>query len=320
MAQPGRRKVYRVRNIPDYAGRLATAQLIGRSIGDSASDIQVHSLAWAASIWEPVPTKTATISFGHEPNLAEACDSRPHQWRFDVAGLHNALILDTHFEGFTPLNDPDPARHLYDEKRLINSRVTGNGSLQFMHQTVKEFVQNPEFKHKALGSLANVTTENGYSFLCKVYIVRGEIQDAGRYAREAEITTGTSQYSFISVQGVDLPDSQLLETAKALVESGYTPTMSDIIELYRYLPALDSLLLDSCKSLQETSWRETLSAVADRSFLLHHRLTKYLLENTPTGVNAVSRSGSTLLDYIVRNMVSRGLITYRPSMICTTWV
>jgi len=79
-------------------------------------------------------------------------------------------------------------------------------TLQLMHQTVKEFVEDPEFKHKILGNLASIMFENGNSFLFKAYIVGSstgmpKLQDAdaaGHYATQAEITTGRSQYTFLS--------------------------------------------------------------------------------------------------------------------------
>lgn len=80
-------------------------------------------------------------------------------------------------------------------------------SLQFMHQTVQEFVQDPEFKHKVLDNAASITFENGNSFLFKAYFLGlpsrcgfpdSHTEIAAQYAREAEITTGRSQYTIIS--------------------------------------------------------------------------------------------------------------------------
>jgi hypothetical protein len=114
ISQAMTRKVYRVRNIPGHADRHAAAQLLARSIGDATLDIEVHSLAKAVDPWELPPTKTATVTFSHAPNLTNTQGGRSNEWRLVVAGLRNALILDTHFEGFTPLNDLDPNNHSYE--------------------------------------------------------------------------------------------------------------------------------------------------------------------------------------------------------------
>jgi hypothetical protein len=114
MAQAMTRNVYRVRNIPGHADRHAAAQLLAGSIGDATLDIEVHSLAKAVDPWELHPTKTATVTFSHAPNLTNAKGGRSYEWRLIVAGLRNALILDTHFEGFTPLNDVDPNNYSYE--------------------------------------------------------------------------------------------------------------------------------------------------------------------------------------------------------------
>jgi len=82
--------------------------------------------------------------------------------------------------------------------------------LQFMHQTAKEFAQHPTFKHKILGDWAKVVHENGNSFLSKAYFIDASSKTSskvlskigwrvmGHYARAAELTTGKSQYAFLS--------------------------------------------------------------------------------------------------------------------------
>lgn len=118
MATGSRRRVYRVRNLPNYADRHAAAQLIAQAIAIDGSTLSigvtVHSLAKAVDPWERVATQTATVTFGDEPNLGTKPTQRPEEWKLLVPGLRNPLILDAHFEGFTPLNDPDATGHLYE--------------------------------------------------------------------------------------------------------------------------------------------------------------------------------------------------------------
>lgn len=92
-----------------------------------------------------------------------------------------------------------------DLVEVVRKRRTSDGAtLQLMHQTIKEFIQDPKFKHKILGNSAKITVENGNSFLFKAYFLKGEsingmdIKVVSHYAREAEATTGRSQSEFLS--------------------------------------------------------------------------------------------------------------------------
>lgn len=86
-------------------------------------------------------------------------------------------------------------------------------NLQLMHQTIMEFVQHPTFKHKILGDWAKMTHENGNSFLSKAYLFDGSAASddmtgliwtiRGYYAREAELTTGKSQFALFSQAAPD---------------------------------------------------------------------------------------------------------------------
>lgn len=84
------------------------------------------------------------------------------------------------------------------------------GYFQLMHQTVKDFVDQPQFKGIVLGKRADSINENGYSFLAKLFIlISGHFimttkvtRRAMHHARMAENTTGNSQFRFLrSVPG-----------------------------------------------------------------------------------------------------------------------
>lgn len=76
----------------------------------------------------------------------------------------------------------------------------GEPVLQFMHQTVKQFVEGPWFRYQLLGhNVGTFVTENGHSFIAKHLFVLSVLTDRFvRHAREAEATTGFSQYDFFS--------------------------------------------------------------------------------------------------------------------------
>lgn len=76
----------------------------------------------------------------------------------------------------------------------------GEPIVQFMHQTVKQFVLGPWFRLRLLGSnVGELTTENGHSFISRYLFVKMDFDGSFSYhAREAEVTTGSSQYEFFS--------------------------------------------------------------------------------------------------------------------------
>ncbi|KAI1376505.1 hypothetical protein F4677DRAFT_459687 [Hypoxylon crocopeplum] len=84
-------------------------------------------------------------------------------------------------------------------------------NVQLMHQTVKDFIEAPQFRQLVLGrNRANITEENGHSFLAKFLYLDGlpdiEMYTGRRaltpsftfHAREAERTTGLSQYNYFA--------------------------------------------------------------------------------------------------------------------------
>lgn len=85
------------------------------------------------------------------------------------------------------------------------SGVTSRRQVQLMHQTVKDFVTAPRFRHLVLGRRrAEVTEENGHSFIAKYLLFPDNVQDARAdelrlytHLRRAEETTGVSQHEFL---------------------------------------------------------------------------------------------------------------------------
>jgi len=79
----------------------------------SPDDIHVQSLTTSLSPWETPPTKTATLTFAKLPSAIQTQIGQG-EWTVEGPGLHDTLILDTHFFGLTPLNDVDPLKHGYE--------------------------------------------------------------------------------------------------------------------------------------------------------------------------------------------------------------
>ncbi|KAI0850599.1 hypothetical protein F5Y00DRAFT_268344 [Daldinia vernicosa] len=89
--------------------------------------------------------------------------------------------------------------------------ISDFATVQLMHQTVKDFIETPQFRHLVLGSnRTSVTVENGHSFLAKYFFLHYGTLDYNTsisintsrmfsfHAREAERTTGVSQYTFFA--------------------------------------------------------------------------------------------------------------------------
>ncbi|KAK3335128.1 hypothetical protein B0T19DRAFT_350465 [Cercophora scortea] len=96
----------------------------------------------------------------------------------------------------------------YDEAKELIREVSGGlvdiqqNHVQLMHQTVKEFVEGPQFRHQVLGRRrAEITGNNGHSFIAKhLFLTRvlDEHPEFFVHAREAERTTGLSQFELFS--------------------------------------------------------------------------------------------------------------------------
>lgn len=104
-------KVYRARNLPGHADRLAAIELLAQCVPDIAlDDVQLGSLAFAVDPWSLSPTKTATLMFKTVPAVI-GINPNSTEWTFPVPGLESPIILDIHFYGLTPLNEVDISTH-----------------------------------------------------------------------------------------------------------------------------------------------------------------------------------------------------------------
>jgi len=116
-------KVFRLRQLPNWACTRATAaDVIRRALDLPADHVTVCSVAKTSDIWEAPPTRVATLQLRSLPSLVR--ESREaKEWSFPIPAKSThassetssdedaVLILDSHFEGMTVLNDVDPATH-----------------------------------------------------------------------------------------------------------------------------------------------------------------------------------------------------------------
>ncbi|KAK3690388.1 hypothetical protein B0T22DRAFT_499792 [Podospora appendiculata] len=110
------RKVFRLRMIPDRVSSLGeVASLLGEAFHIPADHVLIYSLATTTDIWETPPSKIATLQFRAFPQYLRDRMTQS-EWRFPLpwVGYRGDLILDTHFQGITPFNDVDSARHNID--------------------------------------------------------------------------------------------------------------------------------------------------------------------------------------------------------------
>ncbi|KAI4264649.1 MAG: hypothetical protein L6R42_000247 [Xanthoria sp. 1 TBL-2021] len=116
-----KRITYRVQDLPEECSWDSTQELleVAFGLGKGQSDITVHSLAYSLGY---DGLKTATIS---SLTLAQTLDKGTNQWTFelldhahttaDSQSRPHIIVLDSHFEGLTPLNSfPNQQNHLLD--------------------------------------------------------------------------------------------------------------------------------------------------------------------------------------------------------------
>lgn len=109
MPQLDETRTYRVRQLPCVLiYRRQVASFLASIVADlEVEHVHVFSLAPSLNPLELPPTKVATVMFSKTPTAFDSANSHDHQWTISgrPAGLQKDVIVDVHFEGFTPLND-----------------------------------------------------------------------------------------------------------------------------------------------------------------------------------------------------------------------
>lgn len=108
------RKVFRLSQIPHrVSDRPEAAELLAAALDIPADQIVVYSLATTCVRWETPPSKVATLQLKSIP-VCLRNKLTDKEWPIPVRGAppsEGLLLLDTHFQGMTVLNDVAAANH-----------------------------------------------------------------------------------------------------------------------------------------------------------------------------------------------------------------
>lgn len=115
MSTGSKAKTYRVRQLPcilTYPRQVASF-LAGIVPDLAAEDVKVFSLATSLNPLEIPATKVATVMFSRVP---PTFDNGGTQWVIpgQSAGLVRDILVDVHFQNFTPLNDVPQDEHVLE--------------------------------------------------------------------------------------------------------------------------------------------------------------------------------------------------------------
>ncbi|KAI0546033.1 hypothetical protein F4679DRAFT_559170 [Xylaria curta] len=109
--------VFRLRSLPhSVKSSDDVADLVSKSLGDiSAHDVRVFSLATNLGFGNNSLSKVATLMFYTIPSILRDKNSNI-EWEIIIPGPEpkHCLVLDTHFEGMTTMNDVDYLSHRFD--------------------------------------------------------------------------------------------------------------------------------------------------------------------------------------------------------------
>jgi hypothetical protein len=105
---------YRIRRIPAYVSGINLAQFLCDVVsGLALQQLRIASLAPTPDDRSKPPSQTATLQISNPipPSISldinEECSVR-------VPGQRLPLLFDTHFLGFTPLNNPEPGNYNFE--------------------------------------------------------------------------------------------------------------------------------------------------------------------------------------------------------------
>ncbi|CAH0002163.1 unnamed protein product [Clonostachys byssicola] len=108
-------RVYRLRRLPHHVGSEAEAEdLFSKAFDVPSDNIRVHSLATTHNRLEVPPSKVCTLRLRSLPACVRR-DGSDNEWEAPHPEQPGCkLVLDTHFEGITVLNDIKPDSHHTD--------------------------------------------------------------------------------------------------------------------------------------------------------------------------------------------------------------
>jgi len=135
------RRTFRVKHLPHHM-QIHHAQRFLRdllSYDDDAGKLDVLSLASDVESHENPPSKVATVQFSTTPQVLE---SGKVEWNFERVGLLRDIIIDTHFLGFTVLNDVDRDEHVQES---VYTQDTGGLILKRAQSVCDFWSRKPSF-------------------------------------------------------------------------------------------------------------------------------------------------------------------------------
>lgn len=113
MALSPEKTVFRLRRCPGDKDVSGLQKLLSNALQDvSKRDIRIQSLATDYGVCNT--TKTATLMFRRKLPGLIADYPKQTQWKIPLDDGLSDLLIDTHFAGFTPLNDPKPEKHKFE--------------------------------------------------------------------------------------------------------------------------------------------------------------------------------------------------------------
>ena len=118
MSRPREARTYRVRQL-QVSSDIAFDELSSIIVSLSerlgpADNVQIHSVASSLAPFQKTPTSVATITFTKTPPLL---DNDENEWCLSAKHLgwgRRNVVFDTHFLGFTVLNEPSLSDHAFE--------------------------------------------------------------------------------------------------------------------------------------------------------------------------------------------------------------
>lgn len=170
--------------------------------------------------------------------------------------------------------------------------VDEHGTLQLLHQTVVEFIEQPRFKHIVLGRQSQIVEENGHSFLAKYFLCceNGKVTfDFLQHAFLSERTTGVSLYGFLSGSGYlvfDVPPTTMFSPLEIAIAGSLQIFIRDALEDDSTAIAKSSQRVVTARLLWpfENGLCGILDIISMAHFIQSHG---WDLSNDPTGVSRV---------------------------------
>lgn len=113
---------YRLRRIPAGVSGLKLKEFLCQIIGDlTPQQLHISSLAPTPDDHTKPPSQTATLQILGPVPTALLSDGND-ECIVDVPGHRHPLVFDTHFLGFTPLNDVKSEEHAFEWVLPCSSR------------------------------------------------------------------------------------------------------------------------------------------------------------------------------------------------------